>query len=124
MGACLLATEKSFQAAVPQLCGLAKALRAEAGDDSLLLHIDATTGKVRSQLPASTWSLIASQAALQWRCPCSNVAFNSSAVLVSRKFILHAARAAAGDDSLLPHTDAATGKVRRCLFSSRLMGDC
>lgn len=45
MGACLLATEKSFQAAVPQLCGLAKALRAEAGDDSLLLHIDATTGK-------------------------------------------------------------------------------
>jgi len=71
VGACLLATEKSFQAAVPQLCSLAKALRAEAGDDSLLLHIDATTGKVRSQLPASTRSLIASPAALQWRCPCS-----------------------------------------------------
>lgn len=46
VGAYLLASEKAFTGAVPQLCGLAKALRAEAGDDSLLLHIDAATGKV------------------------------------------------------------------------------
>lgn len=46
VGAYLLAGEKAFQAAAPQLCGLAKALRAEAGDDSLLLHIDAATGTV------------------------------------------------------------------------------
>lgn len=45
MGAYLLASEKAFTGAAPQLCGLAKALRAEAGDDSLLLHIDAATGK-------------------------------------------------------------------------------
>jgi hypothetical protein len=31
---------------VPQLCALAKALRRDVGDDSLLLHIDAGSGKV------------------------------------------------------------------------------
>jgi hypothetical protein len=42
-----LASAADFAAAVPQLCGLAKALRAEVGVDSLLLHIDAASGKVR-----------------------------------------------------------------------------
>lgn len=52
IGAYLLASESMFAAAVPQLCGLAKALRAEAGDDRLLLHIDASKGKVRSMFCA------------------------------------------------------------------------
>lgn len=46
VGAYLLASGKAFQGAASALCGLAKALRADAGEDSLLLHIDSVTGKV------------------------------------------------------------------------------
>lgn len=48
IGAYLLASGAAFAEAVPQLCALAKALRTDVGDDSLLLHIDDTSGKVRT----------------------------------------------------------------------------
>ena len=47
IGAYLLASGAAFAEAAPQLCALAKALRTDVGDDSLLLHIDDTSGKVR-----------------------------------------------------------------------------
>ena len=48
VGAYLLASGAAFAEAVPQLCALAKALRTDVGDDSLLLHIDDASGKVRT----------------------------------------------------------------------------
>jgi hypothetical protein len=43
-----LASGAAFAEAVPQLCALAKALRTDIGDDSVLLHIDDASGKVRT----------------------------------------------------------------------------
>ena len=57
VGTYLLASDKAWAGAVPQLAGLAKALRRDASDDSLLLHLDATTGKVRKlTIPSSMQS--------------------------------------------------------------------
>ena len=48
IGSYLVAGDAEFAATVPQLCALAKALSANVGDDSLLLHIAAVSGKVRA----------------------------------------------------------------------------